>query len=64
LPISERVLEKKSYGTTKTTPGYDQMPIETQTHKCRKVDVWILVQVTQTDTDADNESTLLFGVIM
>lgn len=64
LPISERVLEKKSYGTTKTTPGYDQLPIEPQTDKRRKVDEWILLQVTQTDTDADNESTLLFGVIM
>ena len=63
LPINERVLEKESYGTTKTTPGYDQLPIEPQTDKRRKVDKWILLEVTQTDTDADNESTCYFSVL-
>lgn len=58
------MLEKRNYGTTKTTSSYDQLPIEPQTDKRRKVDEWSLLEVTQTDTDADNDSTLLFGVII
>jgi hypothetical protein len=42
LPINERVLEKESFGTTKATPGYDQLPIALQTDKRRKVGEWIL----------------------
>jgi hypothetical protein len=42
LSINEGVLEKGSFGTKKTTPGYDQRPIEPQTDRSRKVGERIL----------------------